>query len=73
MFVVMAGLDPRLSGLRFSYGEAQLSLILNDRWRFEQGVDGAPMHEVGADEAAEGQQAADSTLSGMSEAQQQEG
>ena len=38
----------------------------------QQAVDAAPVHEVGADEAGEGERAVDRPLSGLGEAQQQE-
>src|SRR5215208_7283622 len=72
--VVMPGSSPRLSGLDWSEAEVELSGISDDGWRgIEEGIERSSVHEVGSDEAGEGEWAFDSFGGGVSEAQQQEG
>src|SRR5664279_2263628 len=71
---VMAGLDPRLSGLFLTYTEAQLANVVDGRRRgVDQVVDGAAVHEVGADQSGEGKRTFVNFLGYLSKAEQQEG
>ena len=69
----MAGLVPRLSGLVSGPLECQLVRV---EWRgwigLQQAIDPAPVHQVGADQASEGERAVHRPLRGLRQAQQQE-
>jgi hypothetical protein len=70
---VMAGLDPRLSGLELAYGEAHLTLILDDwRWRIEEVVDWPAVHKVCPDQSGEDNWTGNGFLNGLGQAQEQE-
>ena len=70
----IAGLDPRLSGLGRSEIEGELSGVATTWWEwFEEGIERSPVHEVGADEAGEGERAVDARGGLLSQTQHQEG
>src|SRR5208282_5765378 len=70
---VMAAFTPRLSGSCRAPLDLCLPRVSNGWDRdLKQSVDGAPVHQIGADEAGEGGRSGDGTLPGMSEPQQQE-
>src|SRR5438093_904591 len=70
----MPGTSPLLSGSDWAPWEQHLRWV-EDRWRFggEESVEGPAMHQVGADEAGEGERAGDGVLRGLGHAQQQKG
>src|SRR5262249_53492216 len=70
----MAGLVPQLSGSGSAPLESQL--IWTERrgsWGLEQAIDPATLHEIGADQAGEGELAVHGLLRGLCEPQQQKG
>src|SRR5688572_12305449 len=70
----MPWLDPRLSGLERVETEGELSCIADDDWRMvEEGIERSLVHEVGADQAGEGERACDRFGGGLGEAQDKEG
>lgn len=69
-----AGLDPLLSGLISVSQQHHLIWIGTRFWIApDQVVDASPVHEIGADEAGEGERAGDDLLAGLGHAQQQKG
>src|ERR687898_483000 len=47
--------------------------LFRSRFRWEQLIDGAAVHQVGADQTGEGERAFDGVLGGLGETQQHEG
>src|SRR5438477_12047904 len=74
LLLVMAGLDPRLSGLAEVPLDCQLGWIADRRWLgIEQAIEALLVHQIGADETGEAQRTGDGALPGLGEAQQQKG
>lgn len=70
----MPGSSPLLSGLDRGPLEGELIWIVGRRfWWVEQVVQVASVHQVGADEAGEGERTFDELLGGLGHPQQQEG
>src|SRR5215208_5521738 len=68
------GAGPRLSGSVGFPLEGQLSWIERGwRYGFEEAVEASAVHQIGADEAGEGERARDRLLCRLGDAQQQEG